>query len=93
VRRRQLAVVERQVCAPIYCRPKNVSAAADRALERVANDFAAELLMPKPAVREAWTNASTTAELANRFGVSEEAIAWRLYSFGLRERPEAAPAP
>jgi Zn-dependent peptidase ImmA (M78 family) len=64
--------------APIYCRPKDVSTAADRALEREANVFAAELLMPEPDVR---------AAQANVFGVSAEAYAWRLYSFGLGERP------
>jgi Zn-dependent peptidase ImmA (M78 family) len=69
--------------APVYCRPKDVSAAADRALEREANVFAAELLMPEPAVRAEWPRAATATELARRFGVSEEAMAWRLYSLGL----------
>jgi hypothetical protein len=72
--------------APVYCRPKDVSRAADRALEREANVFAAELLMPEDAVREEFGgNAST---VVRRFGVSGEAMQWRLFSFGLTtERP------
>ena len=61
--------------APVMCRPKDVSEAADRALEREANIFAAELLMPELEVR--------AAEGDNRFGVSDEAHAWRLYNLGL----------
>jgi len=67
--------------APVYCRPKDVSTAADRALEREANVFAAELLMPEAAVRNAF--AANGADLANQFGVSDEALAWRLFNFGL----------
>jgi hypothetical protein len=39
--------------APVYCRAEDVSAAdaTARALEREANVFSAELLMPEPAVR------------------------------------------
>jgi uncharacterized protein DUF955 len=69
--------------APVYCRAEDVSAGADRALEREANVFAAELLMPEPAIR-------AMAELsgaAARFGVSGEAMGWRLYSFGLAKPP------
>jgi IrrE N-terminal-like domain len=70
--------------APVMCRPKDVSAAADRALEREANIFAAELLMPEPSVRVAHRSGFGAA----RFAVSDEAMQWRLYSFGLRdERP------
>ena len=36
---------------PSYCRPVDLTEAADRTLEREANVFAAELLMPEPAVR------------------------------------------
>jgi Zn-dependent peptidase ImmA (M78 family) len=70
---------------PVYCRPKDVSTAADRALEREANVFAAELLMPEPAVQAAWEGA--VAATAERFAVSGEAMRWRLYSFGLAEAP------
>jgi Zn-dependent peptidase ImmA (M78 family) len=71
--------------APIYCRPKDVSTAADRALEREANVFAAELLMPEPSVRAHF--AEGIDGLVDRFGVSTEAMAWRLYSFGLVKDP------
>jgi Zn-dependent peptidase ImmA (M78 family) len=74
--------------APLFCRDKDVSEAADRALEREANVFAAELLMPEPRVREEWPRVADTEELAAGFGVSGEAMRWRLYSFGLvEERP------
>jgi len=74
--------------APLYCRVRDVSASADRLLEREANVFAAELLMPETGVKEVWSGAASADELAGRFGVSGEAIRWRLYSFGLvHERP------
>ena len=67
--------------APVYCRDKDVSTAADRALEREANVFAAELLMPEPDVR---ANAAISIDAAAvRLGVSSQAMHWRLYSFGL----------
>jgi Zn-dependent peptidase ImmA (M78 family) len=71
--------------APVYCRAEDVSAAdaTARALEREANVFAAELLMPEPAVRAAFVG--DAAELAASFDVSEEAMAWRLYNVGLVE--------
>lgn len=50
-----------------------------------ANAFAAELLMPEPAVRAEWPRAASAAELARWFGVSEEAMSWRLYNFGLSD--------
>ncbi len=74
--------------APVYCRAADVSPTADRALEREANVFAAELLMPEPAVREEFTRAASTAEVATWFGVSEEAMSWRLFNFGLVAKPE-----
>jgi IrrE N-terminal-like domain len=79
--------------APVYCRAADVQpepTAADRALEREANVFAAELLMPEIAVREAWPRSASVGELALSFGVSSEAMAWRLYGFGvIGERPGA----
>jgi hypothetical protein len=56
--------------------------------EREANVFAAELLMPEPTVREAFSPADSVEAMATRFGVSGEAMHWRLYNFGLlEERP------
>jgi len=43
--------------APVYCRAADVAPTADRALEREANVFAAELLMPEPAVQAAFGRA------------------------------------
>jgi Zn-dependent peptidase ImmA (M78 family) len=70
----------------LYCRAEDVTLDPQaKALEREANVFAAELLMPEPAVREVWSgDAEAAAEL---FGVSGEAMRWRLYSFGLGPNP------
>jgi len=71
--------------APVYCRAADVAPTADRTLEREANVFAAELLMPEPAVRDLFAHG---ADMAATFGVSLEAMHWRLYNVGLvRERP------
>jgi Zn-dependent peptidase ImmA (M78 family) len=69
--------------APVMCRAEDLVPDADRSLEREANIFAAELLMPEKAVRES----AADLDAADRFGVSGEAMHWRLYSFGLAERP------
>ncbi|HET6656372.1 MAG TPA: ImmA/IrrE family metallo-endopeptidase [Gaiellaceae bacterium] len=73
--------------APAYCRSQDISQETDRDLEREANVFGAELLMPEAAVREAWAALPDPAEVAARFEVSALAAQWRLYSFGLAERP------
>jgi len=75
--------------APSYCRPVDLTEAADRTLEREANVFAAELLMPESAVRAAWAELSEMETCATRFDVSPTAMHWRLYSFGLQEQPAA----
>jgi hypothetical protein len=67
--------------APVYCRAEDVSAGADRALEREANLFGAELLMPEDAVRSHWS--ADLQDAASVFGVSSAAMHWRLYGFGL----------
>jgi hypothetical protein len=73
---------------PSYCRPVDLTKAADRTLEREANVFAAELLMPEPAVREAWEKFGELERCAAHFDVSPTAMQWRLYSFRLmEERP------
>ena len=74
--------------APVYCRAADLAPAADRLLEREANVFAAELLMPEERVRAEWPRATSAAELASWFGTSDEAMSWRLYNLGMRdERP------
>jgi IrrE N-terminal-like domain len=63
---------------PVYCRAEEIGVDAEaKALEREANIFAANLLMPESVVRALGDE--------NRFGVSDEAHAWRLYNLGLRE--------
>jgi Zn-dependent peptidase ImmA (M78 family) len=74
--------------APTYCRSQDLAQDADRALEREANVFGAELLMPEAAVRDAWAAFPSPSETAQRFGVSALAAQWRLYSFGLADRPD-----
>jgi hypothetical protein len=73
--------------APTYCRSQDVLHETDRTLEREANVFGAELLMPEAAVREAWSAFPDPSKLASRFAVSGLAAQWRLYSFGLVDRP------
>jgi hypothetical protein len=76
---------------PSYCRPVDLTEAADRRLEREANVFAAELLMPERAVREAWERLGDVAACAARFDVSPTAMHWRLYSFGtIPDKPSQA---
>ena len=71
--------------APVYCRPVDVTEAADRALEREANVFAAELLMPEELVASEFPRTAAILELATWFGVSAEAMSWRLYNLGLND--------
>ncbi len=74
--------------APVYCRADDVGAEADRQLEREANVFAAELLMPEQAVRAEFARVSETEQLSQRFSVSGEAMRWRLFSFDLARKPD-----
>jgi Zn-dependent peptidase ImmA (M78 family) len=77
---------------PSYCRPVDLTEAADRTLEREANVFAAELLMPEPRVRGAWDELKDVRACAARFGVSPTAMHWRLYGFGhTSSTPEGQP--
>ncbi|MCZ7588271.1 MAG: ImmA/IrrE family metallo-endopeptidase [Gaiella sp.] len=79
---------------PTYCRSQDLSQDADRALERQANVFGAELLMPESSVREQWALLGTEGapssmqddavkRVASRFDVSTSAMWYRLYSFSL----------
>jgi Zn-dependent peptidase ImmA (M78 family) len=56
--------------AATYCRSRDLAQDTDRDLEREANVFGAELLMPEAAVREAWAALADAAEVAARFEVS-----------------------
>jgi hypothetical protein len=76
---------ERPEAEPVYCRQVHQPEPADRVLEREANVFAAELLMPEPAVRQVWAETNEVDACAARLDVSRTAMTWRLYSFGLVE--------
>lgn len=74
--------------APLYCRSEDIGVdPRARALEREANVFAAELLMPETGVREEF--AASVGDCAQAFGVSEEALRWRLYNLGLADEKPA----
>jgi Zn-dependent peptidase ImmA (M78 family) len=74
--------------APVYCRAEEVGLEpAVKVLEREANVFAAELLMPEDSVRRAWRNTWDIEGCATLLGVSGEAAHWRLFSFGLVAEP------
>jgi Zn-dependent peptidase ImmA (M78 family) len=78
--------VDVTVAPEVLCRAEDVGLdPGGRAVEREANVFAAELLMPEPAVRGAWEGDPEAC--AEGFGVSGEAMRWRLYRSGLREVP------
>jgi hypothetical protein len=73
---------------PVFCRAEENGVDPEaKTLEREANIFAANLLMPEPLVH--------AADGENRFGVSDEALAWRCYNLGLsstRPGTQAEPA-
>jgi Zn-dependent peptidase ImmA (M78 family)/DNA-binding XRE family transcriptional regulator len=56
----------------------------DYEIERAANDFAAELLMPRRFVSHAFDHEQSTPMLAGMFDVSEIAMGYRLVNLGLR---------
>jgi Zn-dependent peptidase ImmA (M78 family) len=68
-----------------YCRAADLSQDAERVLEREANVFAAELLMPEHEVRASWASGGEVECVAERFAVSSLSAHWRLYGFGLVE--------
>lgn len=57
----------------------------DARLEREANDFAANLLMPATLVRTDFASTPSARGLAHRFDVSPLAMSYRLVNLGLRE--------
>ena len=72
----------------VYCRAEEIGVDPEaKALEREANIFAANLLMPESSLRDVAHDEAPT-----RFGVSDEAMAWRLFNLGLsQQRPPSAP--
>ncbi|MEX2193863.1 MAG: XRE family transcriptional regulator [Thermoleophilaceae bacterium] len=57
----------------------------DWRLEREANDFAANVLMPADEVRRCFEASADVPDLAERFGVSRLAMGYRLRGLGLRD--------
>src|SRR5687767_863476 len=82
---------------PVYCRAEEIGVDPDaKALEREANIFAAELLLPENSMRRLWaqrakstahppSSSELIAKIAEHHGVSSTAAWWRAYSFGLVE--------
>ena len=79
---------------PHYCRSQDVSRDTNRTLEREANVFGAELLMPEAAVRAEWERLDpklkvssmreeVVKNVSSAFDVSTSAMWFRLYSFAL----------
>lgn len=52
-------------------------------IERAANTFAAELIMPEQKVRELFRGATSVQQLSEAFGVSNAAMSYRLQNLGL----------
>jgi hypothetical protein len=78
---------------PIHCRIEPAARPEPPATdprEREANVFAAELLMPEPLVRRAVADGAAGPELETLFGVSQPAMAWRLYNLGIASSPPSA---
>ncbi len=70
--------------APRYCRTEMIGVGAGRSLEREANEFAAELLMPEALVRrEALLFRLNIHALSRRFEVSPPAMKVRLRQLSL----------
>ena len=57
----------------------------DEQLEKEANYFAANLLMPAERIKEIWALSSSPSEMASKFDVSEVSITFRLKNLGLIE--------
>ncbi|MBU6363125.1 MAG: ImmA/IrrE family metallo-endopeptidase [Acidobacteria bacterium] len=71
---------------PIMCRPADMSAKVDTALEREANNFAASLLMPEGRVRDAANRGMDVDAAAELFGVSDIAMEWRYFNLEITDQ-------
>ena len=68
----------------VFCRVTDSPEAPQQLIERQANRFAAELLMPEDLIRsEAARLGPECAVMAELFQVSTPAMGWRLYNLGL----------
>lgn len=69
--------------APILCRDADLDDAVNKERETEANNFAASLLMPEGAVREAAAEGLDPEQAASRFAVSDVAMTWRFHNLGI----------
>ena len=76
---------------PIMCRPSDLSAKVDTALEREANNFAASLLMPERAVHDAAARGMDVDAAAELFCVSDIAMEWRYFNLGITNHRPRTP--
>lgn len=60
-------------------------------IELIANEFAAQVLMPASLVKRVWKRTEDIALAASLFNVSREAMRVRLVKLGFIERPTATP--
>ena len=68
---------------PIMCRDADLDDGVNKERETEANNFAASLLMPEPAVRAAAAEGLDHEQAAERFVVSDVAMRWRYYNLGI----------
>ena len=84
------------VLEPSHCRASDIANDVDRAIEREANIFASEPLMPAATVRAARAElvaqshkVAPAAAMAARLDASPSAMGWRLFNPGLVEEKPA----
>ena len=69
---------------PVYCRAEEIGVDPEaKALEREANIFAANLLLPEVEVKSGWADTWDMSRCAARFDVSVNSMHWRLFNVGL----------
>lgn len=73
--------------ARILCREVESMDSAESVLEREADAFAQELLMPEEPLLAYHRPGTSIEKTAKRFDVSPQAMHWRLYTFGLAPPP------
>jgi len=61
---------------------KSISLETRDPIEMAANEFAAELLVPRQMLKNEELHSSSLSELANKYRVSKEMMIWRLKSTG-----------
>ena len=70
---------------PIMCRDADMSDSVNKAYETEANNFAASLLMPEQAVRDAAARGMDVDAAAEYFMVSDVAMRWRYFNLAITQ--------